>query len=113
MNHLWPATHKSFWSATKNGLNSVAPSAHNLSFVLQGNIEKLSVKQLEAYKADMWLLAPPCQPYTRRGLQKDADDWRANSFMTLLLKIPQMQVTRKRILMLKNTVYCLEIQCIA
>ncbi|KAL0022632.1 hypothetical protein WJX77_012018 [Trebouxia sp. C0004] len=57
----------------------------------QGNIEKLSVKQLEVYKADMWLLAPPCQPYTRRGLQKDADDWRASSFITLLVKLPQMQ----------------------
>ena len=60
----------------------------------QGNIEKLSVRQLEAYRADVWLLAPPCQPYTRRGLQKDADDWRASSFMTLLLKLPQMQVGR-------------------
>lgn len=60
--------------------------------LLQGNIEKLSVEQLDAYKADLWLLAPPCQPYTRRGLQKDADDWRASSFMKLLLKLPQMQV---------------------
>ncbi len=81
--------------------------------MIQGNIEKLSVKQLEAYKADLWLLAPPCQPYTRRGLQKDADDWRASSFMSLLTKLPQMQVIQKRILMLKNTVYCLDIHSIA
>lgn len=60
--------------------------------LLQGNIEKLSVEQLEAYNADLWLLAPPCQPYTLRGLQKDADDWRASSFMKLLLKLPHMQV---------------------
>lgn len=59
---------------------------------MQGNIEKLSVGQLESYRADLWLLAPPCQPYTQRGLQKDADDWRASSFMQLLLKLPQMQV---------------------
>ena len=59
---------------------------------MQGNIEKLSVGQLESYRADLWLLAPPCQPYTRRGLQKDADDWRASSFMQLLLKVPKMQV---------------------
>ena len=59
---------------------------------MQGNIEKLSVKQLDSYAADMWLLAPPCQPYTRRGLQKDAEDWRASSFMKLLHKLPQMQV---------------------
>ena len=60
--------------------------------MLQGNVEKLSVKQLESYRADMWLLAPPCQPYTRRGLQKGADDWRASSFMQLLLTLAQMQV---------------------
>jgi hypothetical protein len=105
ISHLQPASIKR--------LNSIVLSAQIAGFVIQGNIEKLSVKQLEAYKADMWLLAPPCQPYTRRGLQKDADDWRATSFMTLLLKLPQMQVTKKRILMLKNTVYCLEIQSIA
>lgn len=61
-------------------------------YCMQGNIEKLSVGQLESYRADLWLLAPPCQPYTRRGLQKDADDWRASSFMQLLLKVPKMQV---------------------
>lgn len=105
MSCLWPAIIRS--------LDSVVLSAKQMSFVIQGNIEKLSVKQLEAYKADMWLLAPPCQPYTRRGLQKDADDWRASSFMTLLLKLPQMQVIRERIGMLKKkllmrgkTTYC-------
>ncbi|KAA6416694.1 MAG: tRNA (cytosine(38)-C(5))-methyltransferase-like [Trebouxia sp. A1-2] len=90
MSCLWPAIIRS--------LDSVVLSAKQMSFVIQGNIEKLSVKQLEAYKADMWLLAPPCQPYTRRGLQKDADDWRASSFMTLLLKLPQMQVPPMRLL---------------
>jgi len=108
MSRLWPAIVKS--------LNRIALLSQKLSFVIQGNIEKLSVKQLEAYKADVWLLAPPCQPYTRRGLQKDADDWRAGSFMTLLLKLPQMQVTKKTYfdaqkhsLSLEKTVYCLKI----
>jgi len=112
ISHLQPASIKR--------LNSIVLSAQTAGFVIQGNIEKLSVKQLEAYKADMWLLAPPCQPYTRRGLQKDADDWRAGSFMTLLLKLPQMQVTKKthfdaqkHSLSLEKTVYCSKIQCIA
>ncbi|KAL0046320.1 hypothetical protein WJX82_009131 [Trebouxia sp. C0006] len=82
-------------------INTIANDVYEHSHGMrpyQGNIEKLSVKQLEAYKADMWLLAPPCQPYTRRGLQKDADDWRATSFMTLLLKLPQMQAPPMRLL---------------
>lgn len=60
---------------------------------MQGNIEKLSTSKLESFKADMWLLAPPCQPYTRRGLQKDAADDRASSFMKLLSKLPEMQAS--------------------
>lgn len=66
-------------------------TAHRGAKHLQGNIEKLSSSKLDSYKADMWLLAPPCQPYTRRGLQKDADDWRASSFMKLLSKLSEMQ----------------------
>lgn len=66
----------------------------HLALHAQGNIEKVSVSRLESYKADLWLLAPPCQPYTRRGLQKDADDWRASSFMQLLSKLPQLEVRR-------------------
>lgn len=33
----------------------------------QGNIQRLTVQQLDKYKADAWLLSPPCQPYTRQG----------------------------------------------
>ena len=47
---------------------------------------------LEEAAADLWMLAPPCQPYTRRGLQQDAADWRARSFLKILDWIPTMQV---------------------
>ncbi len=40
----------------------------------------------------MWLLAPPCQPYTRRGLKKGADDGRAGSFLSLLRRLPTLKV---------------------
>ena len=33
----------------------------------QGNIQRLTVCQLDSYKADTWILSPPCQPYTRQG----------------------------------------------
>ena len=33
----------------------------------QGNIQRLTVRQLDSYKADTWILSPPCQPYTRQG----------------------------------------------
>eukprot|EP00892_Ulva_mutabilis_P011080 jgi/Ulvmu1/8344/UM042_0050.1 len=37
------------------------------------------------------MLAPPCQPYTRQGLKKDAGDARAKSFVALLARIASMK----------------------
>lgn len=34
----------------------------------QGNIQNLSAIELDKYKADAWLLSPPCQPYTRQDI---------------------------------------------
>eukprot|EP00250_Pteridium_aquilinum_P034079 c7002_g1_i1 orf=104-1327(+) len=56
----------------------------------QGNIQHLSMHKLDSYEADAWLLSPPCQPYTRQGLQKDAEDSRASSFLKLLEMLPVM-----------------------
>lgn len=54
------------------------------SHALQNNIERIPKSQLDEYGAYIWMLAPPCQPYTRQGLKKDAGDARAKSFMALL-----------------------------
>ncbi|KAL8090072.1 tRNA (cytosine(38)-C(5))-methyltransferase 2 isoform X1 [Apium graveolens] len=55
----------------------------------QGNIQNLSAADLDRYKANVWLLSPPCQPYTRQGLQKDSGDARASSFLKIIELIPQ------------------------
>jgi tRNA (cytosine38-C5)-methyltransferase len=60
--------------------------SHCFTSVLQNNIESVPIEQLEVYGADMWMLAPPCQPYTRQGLRKGAEDARAQSFVALLKK---------------------------
>ncbi|KAB1216061.1 DNA (cytosine-5)-methyltransferase [Morella rubra] len=54
----------------------------------QGNIQSLTAADLDSYGAHGWLLSPPCQPYTRQGLQKDSDDARAFSFLKILELIP-------------------------
>ncbi|KAI3982060.1 hypothetical protein MKX01_018966 [Papaver californicum] len=56
----------------------------------QGNIQSLTVAELDKYKANAWLLSPPCQPYTRQGLQKDSGDARAFSFLNILELIPKL-----------------------
>ena len=47
---------------------------------------------LEQANAELWMLAPPCQPYTRRGLQHDINDARARSFLKLIDWIADMKV---------------------
>uniref|UniRef100_A0A2P2JXD0 tRNA cytosine-5--methyltransferase isoform X1 n=2 Tax=Rhizophora mucronata TaxID=61149 RepID=A0A2P2JXD0_RHIMU len=39
----------------------------------QGNIESLTAADLDKHGAHAWLLSPPCQPYTRQGLQRHSD----------------------------------------
>jgi tRNA (cytosine38-C5)-methyltransferase len=72
-------------------------------FTIQGNIEKVSVAELTKYGADVWLMAPPCQPYTRQGLQKHSADGRARSFLRLLQMLKQLP-SQPRYLLLENVV---------
>ncbi|CAI8602602.1 unnamed protein product [Vicia faba] len=62
---------------------------HNFSHrPYQGNIQSLTAADLDKYGAHAWLLSPPCQPYTRQGLQKGTGDARAFSFLQILELIP-------------------------
>jgi tRNA (cytosine38-C5)-methyltransferase len=73
-------------------INDVANDVYEHNFghrPHQGNIQTLSAADLDSYKANVWLLSPPCQPYTRQGLQKDSSDARASSFLKILELIPQ------------------------
>ncbi|KAL8245098.1 hypothetical protein R6Q59_011356 [Mikania micrantha] len=65
--------------------------AHNFGHrPFQGNIQTLSAADLDRYQANVWLLSPPCQPYTRQGLQKQSADARASSFLRILEIIPEL-----------------------
>uniref|UniRef100_A0A2P2JXB7 tRNA cytosine-5--methyltransferase isoform X1 n=2 Tax=Rhizophora mucronata TaxID=61149 RepID=A0A2P2JXB7_RHIMU len=54
----------------------------------QGNIESLTAADLDKHGAHAWLLSPPCQPYTRQGLQRHSGDARASSFLKILELVP-------------------------
>ncbi|KAL9233889.1 hypothetical protein vseg_008824 [Gypsophila vaccaria] len=74
-------------------INDVANDVYQLNFghrPFQGNIQSLTANDLDKYQAHAWLLSPPCQPYTRQGLQKDSSDARAFSFLNILELIPQL-----------------------
>lgn len=72
-------------------INNVANDVYQHNFghrPYQGNIQCLTAANLDSYGADAWLLSPPCQPYTRQGLQKQSSDARAFSFLRILELIP-------------------------
>jgi len=65
---------------------------------VQKLIESIPISKYSTYRADMWLASPPCQPYTRQGLQKGSNDERSKSFLFLLNSIPKLEKPPKYIL---------------
>ncbi|KAJ3109661.1 DNA helicase mcm9 [Phlyctochytrium planicorne] len=56
------------------------------------DITNLTSRDLEELDArDLWLLSPPCQPYTRNGVRKGSMDGRAKSFCGMLESVEGMK----------------------
>ncbi len=73
---------------------------HNFDHPVQARLlDHLPIAELAAFDADLWWLSPPCQPYTRRGLQRDDEDPRAKTLLRLLTAIETLQ---PRLLALEN-----------
>lgn len=53
-------------------------------------LEGIGATELAAFRADLWWLSPPCQPFTRRGLGRDADDPRSRSLLALLDRLAEL-----------------------
>ncbi|KAI8051267.1 S-adenosyl-L-methionine-dependent methyltransferase [Syncephalis plumigaleata] len=54
-------------------------------------VESVSVKEYDALMADIYLMSPPCQPYTRTGKQLGSEDSRAKSFLRIIDMLGEMQ----------------------
>ncbi|KAH7524699.1 hypothetical protein FEM48_Zijuj06G0147300 [Ziziphus jujuba var. spinosa] len=76
------------WCCTGDVVMFSGTSKRQLHGVALGNIQSLTAADLDSYGAHAWLLSPPCQPYTRQGLQKQSGDARAFSFLNILELIP-------------------------
>ena len=60
---------------------------------LVAEIESLPASHLQSLEANLWWLSPPCQPYSRRGNQRDLLDPRASSFLRVLRLIDAVRPT--------------------
>ncbi|XP_073532597.1 tRNA (cytosine(38)-C(5))-methyltransferase isoform X2 [Phyllobates terribilis] len=65
------------------------------------SIEGISLEELDSLACDMILMSPPCQPFTRIGLQGDVSDPRAKSFLYILEILPRLQ-KRPHYILLEN-----------
>ncbi|CAG8770281.1 6246_t:CDS:2, partial [Racocetra persica] len=63
---------------------------HSSSIIHQRNIESLPLDYYDSYKANIWLMSPPCQPYTRTGLHRGSEDIRSKSFIYLIDLLDKM-----------------------
>ena len=61
----------------------VRPCANSLYAVPPAKFDKLN--------ANLWLMSPPCQPFTRQGHQKDVNDGRSQSFLRLIDILPELK----------------------
>ncbi|CAF1171380.1 unnamed protein product [Rotaria sordida] len=85
-------------------INPIANLVYSSNFpdvpIMNRTIEGIPLNQWEKWHADIWLMSPPCQPFTRQGKQEDLNDRRTNGFIYLMKTIlPQLQSKPKYILL--------------
>nr|BAW19576.1 DNA (cytosine-5-)-methyltransferase 2 [Gnatocerus cornutus] len=77
-------------------INPIANSVYKHNFpdvlLLNRNIQSLTPKFINSLDVDTILMSPPCQPFTRNGLQKDVLDDRTKSFLHILEILPELNV---------------------
>ncbi|XP_030406306.1 tRNA (cytosine(38)-C(5))-methyltransferase isoform X3 [Gopherus evgoodei] len=84
-------------------VNTVANEVYKHNFpstpLWAKTIEGITLTELNRLSFDMILMSPPCQPFTRIGLQGDVSDPRTNSFLYILDILPRLQRLPKYILL--------------
>jgi tRNA (cytosine38-C5)-methyltransferase len=70
--------------------------------IVNRTIESIPLKQWEKWQADVWLMSPPCQPFTRQGKQDDLHDRRTDGFVYLLKIILPQLCTKPKYILVEN-----------
>lgn len=69
-------------------INPVANSIYRQNFpttrLICKCLTRLTVEEFDSFNADVVLLSPPCQPFTRVGRQRDVSDPRSQSLLHIL-----------------------------
>ncbi|KAI8812548.1 S-adenosyl-L-methionine-dependent methyltransferase [Cladochytrium replicatum] len=81
-------------------INPNANACYRHNFGVEPNqtgIDHLTTEHLDSFKANCWLLSPPCQPYTKSGKMLDDEDPRAAALLHLIRLLPKLSVPPKYI----------------
>ncbi|XP_030849339.1 tRNA (cytosine(38)-C(5))-methyltransferase isoform X1 [Strongylocentrotus purpuratus] len=75
-------------------INTVANAVYQHNFpevdLMQRNLEGFTVDDFASFDADMFVMSPPCQPFTRVGLKGDKNDARTNAFFNIMRNLAEM-----------------------
>lgn len=66
---------------------------------LNRNICGLTARELDSLRGDIFVLSPPCQPFTRQGQRRDNLDTRTDSFFHLMQLLTEMKHLPEYLLM--------------
>ncbi|XP_031832901.2 tRNA (cytosine(38)-C(5))-methyltransferase [Nomia melanderi] len=79
-------------------INTVANDVYKHNFpnvcLMNRNVQSISAQEINDLHIDTIFMSPPCQPYTRVGLQKDVLDNRSSSLFYVLELIPQIKLLK-------------------
>lgn len=84
-------------------VNTTANSVYAFNFpdtrLLQRNVQSLSAREIDSLQPDLVTMSPPCQPFTRQGLQRDSQDPRSSSLFAFLNVLSTLKNKPKYILL--------------
>ena len=63
------------------------PQVHHIA----GNICGLTAEKINKWEIDAIFMSPPCQPFTRQGLQKDLNDSRTEPLVHIVNLLPKLR----------------------
>ncbi len=81
-------------------INETANKVYKHNFGMEpkrNGIDKLKPDTIEKLKANIWLMSPPCQPYTAGGKRLDDKDVRANGLLNLIKILEELKEKPKLI----------------
>ncbi len=97
-------------------INTVANEVYERNYGCKPSaksLETITEKQLAVLDAELWVMSPPCQPYTRNNQSdnRDENDPRSKSFMRLIelirnMKKPPMYIALENVVGFESSFCC-------